>query len=198
MKKAIIFSFLLFLSTGMIHAQSKTTGFLIDLSVGGVKINSSAYNIGLLTITPYYKPTDNLSIGVGTGLLMLGDNNIERVGMPIFAYGRWDFLTNKRITPFLSGRAGYGIITEKDKHTYVMIDENGKMTRGEVDKSYSGGFFGSFSAGFLYHLRNGRALSFALGPKFQKMTAKDNIGNEPDFQIKYNNLSLSLDVGFVF
>jgi hypothetical protein len=80
----------------------------------------------------------------------------------------------------------------------VKIDENGDMTRGEVDKSYSGGLFGSFTAGFLYHLRRNKALSFAIGPKFQKMTAKDNIGNEPDFQSKYNNLSLSLDVGFVF
>lgn len=100
MKKAIIFLLLLFLSTGIINAQSKTTGFLIDLSVGGVKLNSSAYNIGLLTITPYYKPSDNLSIGVGTGLLVLGDSEIERIGMPIFAYGRWDFLTDKRILLF--------------------------------------------------------------------------------------------------
>ena len=200
MKKAIVFTFslLLFLSTGIINAQSKTTGFLIDLSVGGVKLNSSAYNIGLLTITPYYKPSDNLSIGVGTGLLVLGDSEIERIGMPIFAYGRWDFLTDKRVTPFISGRAGYGIITEKDKYTYVTIDENGDMKRGEEDKSYSGGLFGLFTAGFLYHLRNGKAWSFAVGPKFQKMTAKDNIGNEPDFQSNYNNLSLSLDVGFVF
>jgi hypothetical protein len=43
----------------------------------------------------------------------------------------------------------------------------------------------------------GRCL-FQIGAKFQKMTAKDNIGNEPDFQSNYNNLSLSLDVGFVF
>ncbi|MDD2477174.1 MAG: hypothetical protein PHI32_14855 [Dysgonamonadaceae bacterium] len=202
MKKATVFIFfllLLFLSTGMTHAQSKTTGFLIDLSVGGIKLNSSAYNIGLLTITPYYKPTDNLSIGVGTGLLMLGNSNIEIASMPIFAYGRWDFLTGKRITPFISGRAGYGIITEKDKYTYLIFDENMEMNGvNQVDRSYTGGLFSSFTVGFLYHLRRNKALSFAIGPKFQKMTAKDNIGTEPYFQNNYNNLSLSLDVGFVF
>lgn len=197
MKKSITFILLSFLFTVMINAQSKTTGFLFDLTLGSVKLNTSGYNIGLVSITPYYKPTDNLSLGVGAGLLLLLDGNVN--SFPIYGYGRWDFLNDKRISPFLSAKAGYGIISKNEKYTHVIFDENLEMDGvNHVDRSYTGGLFGSFSVGFLYHLSRNRALSFALTPKYQKMKARDNIGKETNFRTNFDNSALSLDIGMVF
>lgn len=201
MKTKITFILISFLFAGMINAQSKTTGFLFDLTVPSVKLNSSGYNIGLLSIIPYYKPTENLSIGIGTGFMVVYDSDTDDdfIALPVYGYGRWDFLNGKRVTPFLSAKAGYGIISENEKYTYVTFDENMEMTGVEkVDISYKGGVFGSFSVGFLYHLRKNRALSFSLTPKYQKIRGRDNTGKEPNFKTNFDNSALSLDIGMVF
>jgi len=151
----------------------------------------------LVSITPYYKPIDNLSIGVGAGLLLLLDGNAN--SFPIYGYGRWDFLTGKRISPFLSAKAGYGIISKNEKYTHVIFDENLEMIGVQkVDRSYTGGMFGSFSVGFLYHLNRNMALSFALIPKYQKMSGLDNTSKESNFRANFDNSALSLDIGMVF
>ena len=197
MKKSITFILLSVLFIGMINAQSKSTGFLFDLTLGSVKLNTSGYNMGLASITPYYKPTDNLSIGVGAGVLLLFDANINSV--PIYGYGRWDFLTGKKISPYLSAKAGYGIISKNERYTHVIFDENLEMQGvNTVDRTFTGGLFGTFSVGFLYHLRRNRALSFGLTPTFQKMRGTDNTGTEINFRRDYNNVALSLDIGMVF
>jgi hypothetical protein len=121
MKKSIAFILFSFFFIGLINAQSKSTGFLFDLTLGSVKLNTSGYNIGLLSITPYYKPTEKLSIGIGTGFMVVynSDKDDDFIGLPVYGYGRWDFLTGKRITPFLSAKIGYGIISENEKYTHV-------------------------------------------------------------------------------
>lgn len=196
MKKVFIFSILLVFIAGPLNAQTKRVGFVTDLTLASVKLNAADNNIGLLTITPFYKLNKNLSIGVGAGFLVLDD--ADMIGMPLYGYGRWDFSTQKRVTPFVSAKIGYGVISKNEKYTSIIWDEDGIKQGSEVDRSFTGGVYASFSAGILYHLRKNRALSFAITPKFQKMKAKDNTGKELNFKTNYNNSALSLDVGFVF
>lgn len=196
MKKIFIFSILLLFIATPLNAQTKRVGLVTDLAVASVKLNSAGYNIGLLTITPFYRLNKNLSVGVGAGFLLLDD--VDRIGMPLYGYGRWNFSTQKRVTPFVSAKVGYGIISENEKYNGITWDEDGIKQGEQVDRSFTGGVYASFSAGILYHLRKNRALSFAITPKLQKMRAKDNTSKELDFKTNFNNLALSLDVGFVF
>lgn len=196
MKKIFIFSILLVFISGSLNAQAKRVGFVADLTLASVKLNAADNNIGLLTITPFYKLNKNLSIGVGAGFLVLDD--VDMVGMALYGYGRWDFSIQKRVTPFVSTKVGCGIISKKEKYTSIIWDGDGIKQGEQVDRSFTGGVYASFSAGILYHLRKNRALSFAISPKFQKMKAKDNTGKELNFKTNFNNSALSLDVGFVF
>lgn len=187
--------FFIFFS-GMINAQTKKIGFLTDITVVGTKLNSSGYNFGLLTISPYYKLNNNLSLGFGTGLLVLGDRDIT--GFPLYGYGQWDFSSVKNINPFISSKIGYSIISKNEQYTHIEWDESEIIEGVQVDRSFRGGFLASLSIGFLYYIRNNRAFSFALTPKLQKMTVKDNTRKDLNSKRNLDNITLSLDVGFRF
>lgn len=125
-------------------------------------------------------------------------DDVDMIGMPLYGYGRWDFSIQKRVTPFVSAKLGYGVISKNEKYTSITWDGDGIKQGEQVDRSFTGGVYASFSAGIIYNLRKNRALSFAITPKFQKMKAQDNIGKESNFKTNFNNSALSLDVGFVF
>ena len=201
MKKLIYFFILLFFSTGVVSAQSKKWGVSVDCGILATDLGSSAFNAGMLSVSPFYAISDVLSVGAGAGYMILFDNamDINIKNVPLYLYGRGDFLKNRRFSPFVSGRLGYGIISDQKQFGFLSPDANGELHEVQTDRSYSGGLFASLSVGALYHLpKKKAALSLGLTTHLQKIKVKDNTGIDPFFKSNINNVVLSVDFGVVF
>lgn len=196
--KYIFFTFILFfLSLEIGQAQTRNVGFNVECGILAKEVTSSGFRPGMLSFTSFYNLNRGISVGGGLGYVLfesvIDKNNIH--GIPIFAYGRWNFLPANKFSPFVAAKVGYGIISQDVSYTLPAFDENLDLSTRRVDKSYSGGSFNSVSAGALYHLFKDTYLILSLSANHQYMKRRDHITAEVN---TFHTVGLSFDLGISF
>ncbi len=196
--KYIFFTFILFfLHLEIIQAQTRKVGFNLECGILAKEVTSSGFMPGMLSFTSFYNLNQGISIGGGLGYVIfesvIDKNNIR--GIPVFAYGRWNFLPTNKFSPFVAARVGYGIISQNVSYTLPTFDKSLNLSTLRVDESYSGGSFNSISAGTLYHLFKDKYLILSLSANHQYMKGRDNVAAKVK---TFHTIGLSVDLGISF
>lgn len=190
--------FLLFITLGLAFSQSLTAQEVKKYEFGA----SAAYGIGLgeetlnsykLDLSAGYKIDEHFSAGVGLGYRYAGQpllpSNIENVyiwgknyqSFRAFLYGRYNFLPEKKWTPFVSAQLGYAFFKNSTISYHInpfALFPEGQIMYGEVDVDVSeyeylkdldntlvikNRVFGSLDIGMSRKIgRHGGALSFGV------------------------------------
>lgn len=116
---------------------------MVDLGYNFNANGSNASRIGISTTHGYmFNPNFFIGAGIQMDVLTSPPRWYNHIALPLFVAAKWNIL-QKKITPFLQGRAGYSIAGNK-------------------------GHYFSFSAGAQYCLNNGNAIKLSVGAELQQ------------------------------
>lgn len=131
--------------------HNSETGF----SVGNANYFSNGFHFQTINGFRVYK---NAYLGLATGLDMYRDATL----LPVLLHARWDFLPEKKISPYIGVSGGRTLGLTKMDNIY----------------SLKGGFTGEISTGFKVNRGNGTGYTFSLGYRYQKFQEKLNVLGE--------------------
>lgn len=185
-----------------------TNQFVLSNSLGesykfdnGALVKTNQYCFGISTTHGIgIKEIGFLGIGIGIDVEKLGyfkGVNYylgDRYIVPIFFYGKYNFIHNKKITPYIDFKIGTGV----EQNNSITYDNNDNVPM----------FFFNPRIGLALDIRNSRSISIAIGYNFSKQKAipffnssmifLDENGNQIDTDNRMTLQGLTLSLGFNF
>ena len=171
-------------------------GYAFSLPKGG-NADFNYHGLNILAM-PGYHVSDNLFVGVGVGLydyqynptIVGGTMDVDFVSAPVFVHGLYSFPIEPKISPFVSLKIGYGIVSSKLNYTM-------EYPKAEWQMKASGGLYLSPSIGVLYSVNRSNKLSLGLSYDMQQYRLKKTVeayGNDSD----ETNSAIAVKVGWFF
>ena len=215
MKKRIIMLF----ATGLCLLSSLSAQEIRKLEIGadatyGISLKKSEANRYGFDLFGGYKVNDRFSAGAGVNytsymsrLLPSGIENVIVQTKPYhavrpFVYARYDFLPDRKWTPFVGARLGYAFFSDSSLNYGVLYGGDGTIDASDYEYlrdldhtlDVKGGVFGSIDLGVSRHIgTKGTKLSFGVSLDYQPVTF-----NYYQHSEKRTNLTVGPKIGLIY
>ena len=215
MKKRIIMLF----ATGLCLLSSLSAQEIRKFEIGadatyGISLKKSEANRYGFDLFGGYKVNDRFSAGAGVNytsymsrLLPSGIENVIVQTKPYhavrpFVYARYDFLPDRKWTPFVGARLGYAFFSDSSLNYGVLYGGDGTIDASDYEYlrdldhtlDVKGGVFGSIDLGVSRHIgTKGAKLSFGVSLDYQPVTFDYYKHSE-----KRTNLTVGPKIGMSF
>lgn len=184
------------------NAKNKSNHYSFDV-FGGYKFNDS-FSVGLGLIYSKFKGREDLPIHFENVFITTDPYS----GFRPYVYGRYDFLPNKRWTPYVGAKLGYAFFKKSQIQYNVFPFEDGYgFYYGDVDLSefeylkdldhtlgIKGGVFGVLDLGAAVHIGN-KGSKLSLGVVMDLQPVKFQYNNTTDKKL---NFTIGPKIGFSF
>ena len=215
MKKRIIMLF----ATGLCLLSSLSAQEIRKLEIGadatyGISLKKSEANRYGFDLFGGYKVNDRFSAGAGVNytsymsrLLPSGIENVIVQTKPYhavrpFVYARYDFLPDRKWTPFVGARLGYAFFSDSSLNYGVLYGGDGTIDASDYEYlrdldhtlDVKGGVFGSIDLGVSRYIgTKGTKLSFGVSLDYQPVTF-----NYYQHSEKRTNLTVGPKIGLIY
>ena len=206
-------------ATGLCLLSSLSAQEIRKLEIGadatyGISLKKSEANRYGFDLFGGYKVNDRFSAGAGVNytsymsrLLPSGIENVIVQTKPYhavrpFVYARYDFLPDRKWTPFVGARLGYAFFSDSSLNYGVLYGGDGTIDASDYEYlrdldhtlDVKGGVFGSIDLGISRHIgTKGAKLSFGVSLDYQPVTFDYYKHSE-----KRTNLTVGPKIGMSF
>ena len=215
MKKRIIMLF----ATGLCLLSSLSAQEIRKFEIGvdaayGISLKKSEANRYGFDLFGGYKANEHFSVGVGVNytnymsrLLPSGIENVivqtkQYHAVRPYLYARYDFLPDRKWTPFVGARLGYAFFSDSSLNYGVLYGGDGTIDASDYEYlrdldhtlDVKGGIFGSIDLGVSRHIgTKGGKISFGVSLDCQPVTF-----NYYQHSEKRTNLTVGPKIGLIY